>query len=50
MLEVADAVFAEGFVNTERADGARLNLAMCDVFEMRDGRIRRLTRYLMAIP
>ena len=50
MLEVADVVFAEGFVRTERADGIRLDLAMCDVFEMSDGRIRRLTSYLMPVP
>ena len=34
-------------VRTERSDGAVMNLAMCDVFEMREGRIRRLTSYLM---
>jgi len=26
-----------------------LQLAMCDVFELRDGRIRRLTSYLMDV-
>jgi ketosteroid isomerase-like protein len=50
MLEASDVVFAEGFVRTERADGTRLHLAMCDVFEMRGGRIRRLTSYLMPLP
>jgi uncharacterized protein len=49
MLEASDVVFAEGVVRTERADGVRLQLAMCDVFEMRDGRIRRLTSYLMPL-
>jgi ketosteroid isomerase-like protein len=49
MLEVDDVVFAEGFVRTERGDGTRLHLAMCDVFEMQGGKIRRLTSYLMAI-
>ena len=49
MLESSDVVFAEGFVRTERADGTRLNLAMCDVFEMRGGKIRRLTSYLMSV-
>jgi hypothetical protein len=33
----------------ERSDGTRVNLAMCDVFEMRDGMIRKLTSYLMPI-
>lgn len=46
MLEVDDVVFAEGFVRAKRADGTVLNLAMCDVFEMRGGRIRRLTSYI----
>ena len=50
MLEVADVVFAEGYVRTERSDGTRVNLAMCDVFEMEVGRIRQLTSYLMPIP
>lgn len=49
MLEASDVVFAEGFVRTERADGTRLHLAMCDAFEMRGGRIRRLTSYLMPV-
>lgn len=47
MLEVGDVVFAEGYVRTERSDGTRIDLAMCDVFEMRDGKIRKLTSYLM---
>lgn len=47
MLESGDVVFAEGYVRTERSDGTRIDLAMCDVFEMRDGKIRKLTSYLM---
>jgi hypothetical protein len=35
MHEVAGVAFAEGFVRTERSDGTRFNLAMCDVFDMR---------------
>jgi ketosteroid isomerase-like protein len=50
ILEVDDVVFAEGFVDTERGDGTSLKLAMCDVFDMEGGKIRRLTSYLMAIP
>lgn len=49
MLEAQDVVVAEGFVRTERSDGSRLNLAMCDVFEMRDRRIRKLISYLMPV-
>jgi ketosteroid isomerase-like protein len=47
LTEGDDVVVAEGSVRTERSDGSVMNLAMCDVFEMRDGKIRRLTSYLM---
>ncbi len=47
MLEDGDVVIAEGSVHTRRSDGTELNLAMCDVFDMRGGKIRRLTSYLM---
>jgi len=49
MTEEADVVVAEGTVRTQRTDGAVLNLVFCDVFEMRDGRIRRLVSYLMPV-
>jgi ketosteroid isomerase-like protein len=49
MLEDRDVVIAEGSVHTRRSDGTQVNLAMCDVFDMRDGSIRRLTSYLMPI-
>lgn len=49
LTEENDVVVAEGVVHAQRNDGARLMLAMCDVFEMRDGRIRRLTSYLMEV-
>ena len=49
LTEEGDVVVAEGSVRTERSDGTLLNLAMCDVFEMRDGKIRRLTSYLMEV-
>jgi ketosteroid isomerase-like protein len=47
MLEASDVVFAEGRVRTRRVDGAQLDLAMCDVFEMRGGKIRKLVSYIM---
>lgn len=50
MLEVSDVVFVEGFVGTRHVDGTRSRLAMCDVFEMRAGKIRRLTSYIMPTP
>ena len=37
LTEEDDVVVAEGSVRTERSDGAVMNLAMCDVFEMREG-------------
>ena len=47
MTEENGVVVAEGTVVATRADGTVLTLAMCDVFEMREGRIARLTSYLM---
>ena len=49
LTEEGDVVVAEGTVRTQRTDGVLVNLAMCDVFEMCDGKIRRLTSYLMEI-
>lgn len=49
MLETNGIVFAEGTVRTQRSDGTLVNLVFCDVFEMQDGRIRRLTSYLMEV-
>ena len=49
MLEADEIVLAEGSVRTQRSDGARANLVFCDVFEMQDTKIRRLTSYLMEI-
>jgi ketosteroid isomerase-like protein len=46
-VESGDVVIAEGSVLAPRSDGAVLNLAMCDVFDMRGGLIRKLTSYLM---
>jgi ketosteroid isomerase-like protein len=39
-------VVAEGAVSCARKDGGVLNARFCDVFELRDGRIRKLTSYL----
>jgi ketosteroid isomerase-like protein len=49
MIEADDVVVAEGSVRTRRTDGASLDLAFCDVFEMRDGLICRLRSYLMEL-
>ena len=50
LIEGVDVVVAEGTVRTERTDGTQLHLAYCDVFEMRDGKIARLTSYLIQLP
>lgn len=47
MTEEHDVVVAEGRVRAARSEGAPLNAVFCDVFEMRDAKIRRLTSYLM---
>jgi ketosteroid isomerase-like protein len=47
MTEENDVVIAEGTVMAQREDGSKLPLVFCDVFEMEDGRIRRLVSYLM---
>ena len=47
LIEENDVVVAEGSVRAQRRDGASLMLAMCDVFEMRDGKIKRLTSYIL---
>jgi ketosteroid isomerase-like protein len=47
LTEENDVVVAEGTVRTGRLkNGTHMNLVFCDVFEMRDGRIRKLTSYL----
>jgi uncharacterized protein len=48
LTEENEVVVAEGFVRAERKDGEILDLAFCDVFEMQDALIRRLTSYLVA--
>jgi ketosteroid isomerase-like protein len=49
ITEENDVVVAEGTVGTQRKDGVSLTLAMCDVFDMRGGKIRRLVSYLMPV-
>lgn len=49
MIEEEDVVVAEGSVRTARKDGSILNLLFCDVFEMREAKIKHLTSYLMEI-
>ncbi|MDO9309516.1 MAG: nuclear transport factor 2 family protein [Deltaproteobacteria bacterium] len=47
LTEEDNVVVAEGAVRAPKQDGTFLNLAFCDVFDMRNGKIRRLVSYLM---
>ena len=49
MTEENDVVVVEGTVQATKRDGGVLNLMFCDVFEMREAKIRRLTSYLMEV-
>jgi ketosteroid isomerase-like protein len=49
LLEEREVVVAEGRVRCARREGGMLNAVFCDVFEMRQARIARLTSYLMEI-
>lgn len=49
LTEENDVVVAEGTVRAPREDGSYLDLAFCDVFEMRDTRIARLASYLVTV-
>ena len=50
LTEENDVVIAEGTVRARKKDGEMFHLAFCDVFEMRDGKIKRLVSYLVATP
>ena len=39
----------DSFVIVIRTDGGVMNLVFCDVFEMRNAKIKKLTSYLMEI-
>src|SRR5262245_12449324 len=47
LIEAGDVVVAEGSVRAPKSGGGFLDLVFCDVFDMRDGKIRRLISYLM---
>lgn len=46
MIEENDVVIAEGSVKTKKKTGETLNIVFCDVFEMKGGKIKKLTSYL----
>ncbi|HMK03175.1 MAG TPA: nuclear transport factor 2 family protein [Ferruginibacter sp.] len=47
MVEENDIVVAEGAVQAKIKAGGDLDAVFCDVFHMQDGRIKKLTTYLM---
>jgi hypothetical protein len=47
VTEENDVVFAEEWVRAQRKDGGVLHAVFCDAFEMENGKIRKLTSYLM---
>ena len=47
LTEENDVVIAEGTVEAKKKDGTVLFIVFCDVFEMREGLIKKLTSYLM---
>ena len=49
LVEEEDVVVAEGTVRAKKIDGGMLNMVFCDVFLMRDAKIRHLTSYLMEV-
>ena len=49
LVEEDDIVVAEGTVRAQKSDGEVVNLVFCDVFEMRDGLVRKLISYLMQV-
>lgn len=49
LTEENDVVIAEGDVQGRMRNGGELNAVFCDVFEMENGKIKRLTSYLMSL-
>lgn len=48
-VEAGDVVVAEGRVIAHRPEGGPLHVIFCDVFDLRDGLIRKLVSYLMPV-
>lgn len=48
-IEEKDIVITEGTVRAKKKGAEYINLVFCDVFEMKDGLIKKLTSYLMEI-
>ena len=50
MTEENNVIIAEGTVQATTKEGAILHIVFCDVFEMKEGLIKKLTSYLMTKP
>ncbi len=46
MTEENNVVIAEGTVLTQKVTGENIPLVFCDIFEMRDGKIRKLIGFI----
>jgi len=49
IIEENNIVIAEGTVRAKKRAAESINLVFCDVFEMKDALIKKLTSYLMEI-
>jgi ketosteroid isomerase-like protein len=49
MVEENDVVIAEGTVRVKRKDDGFFNAVFCDVFAMKDAKIKHLTSYLVEL-
>ena len=49
MVEENDVVVVEGSVKAQFKAGGFINILFCDVFEMKDGKIKKLTSYLVPL-
>lgn len=50
MTEENDVIIAEGSVKCAMKNGGMLNAFFCDVFEMQNAKVRKLTSYLAILP
>ena len=49
LIETDNTVVVEGSVAAPKDDGSFLDLVFCDVFDLRDGKIKKLVSYLVEI-
>ena len=50
LVEEGDVVVAEGRVRSAKKSGEPLHVVFCDVFVLRDAKIRELISYVMLLP